>query len=88
MVRHVLLLCVYPVMAIILSAGCGGGVGVGAFLFADDETARYLCGDQNVAQMIQALQAARARRPEATFNERVKEAWESMRVQASLDSKT
>lgn len=58
------------------------------FLFADDETAQYLCGDQNVAQMIQALQAARARRPEATFNERVKEAWESMRVQASLDSKT
>jgi hypothetical protein len=48
----------------------------------DDETARYLCGDQNVAQIVQALQAARARRPESTFNERVKEAWESMRVQA------
>ncbi|KAH9065484.1 hypothetical protein EDB87DRAFT_1679949 [Lactarius vividus] len=54
----------------------------------DDETARYLCGDQNVAQIVQALQAARARRPEATFNERVKEAWESMRVQASLGIKT
>ncbi len=64
------------------------GVGVGAFVFADDETARYLCGDQNVAQMVQALQAARARRPEATFNGRVKEAWESMRVQASLGIKT
>ncbi|KAH9080619.1 hypothetical protein EDB83DRAFT_1001189 [Lactarius deliciosus] len=54
----------------------------------DDETARYMCGDQNVAQIVQALQAARARRPEATFNERVKEAWESMRVQASLGIKT
>jgi len=53
------------------------------FLFADDETARYLCGDQDVAQMVQALQATRARRPETTFNERVKEAWESMRVDAS-----
>ncbi|KAF8272203.1 hypothetical protein EI94DRAFT_1718708 [Lactarius quietus] len=63
-------------------------VSVSVYLFADDETAQYLCGDQNVAQMIQALQAARARRPEATFIERVKEAWESLRVQASLDSKT
>ena len=81
MVRHVLYHCVYSAMAIILSAGYGWGW-CWWILFADDETARYLCcGDQNVAQIVQALQAARARRPEATFNERVKEAWESMRVQ-------
>jgi hypothetical protein len=72
---------------IILSAGCGWRW-CRCILFADDETAQYLCGDQNVAQMIQALQAARGRRPEATFNARVKEAWESIRVQASLDIKT
>ena len=74
-------------MAIILSAGCGWGR-CWRILFADDETARYLCGDQNVAQIVQALQAARARRPEATYSERVKEAWESMRAQASFDIKT
>ncbi|KAI0004585.1 hypothetical protein BJV74DRAFT_385329 [Russula compacta] len=45
----------------------------------DEETARYLCGDQNVAQMVQALQAARTRRPEATFDERMKEVWANIR---------
>jgi len=57
----------------------------------DDETAQYLCGDQNVAQMVQALQAARTRRPEASFDERVNEVWASMRgrrTQVSFDDKT
>jgi len=45
----------------------------------DDETARYLCGDQNVSEVVQALQAARTRRPEATFDERVNEVWANMR---------
>jgi hypothetical protein len=40
-----------------------------------------------VAQMVQALQAARTRRPEATFDERVTEAWASMRgrIQVTFD---
>ncbi|KAI0252381.1 hypothetical protein BJV78DRAFT_351394 [Lactifluus subvellereus] len=57
----------------------------------DDETARYLCGDPNVSEVVQALQAARTRRPEATFDERVNEVWASMRdrwIQATLDNKT
>ena len=71
--------------AIILSTrrgwrGCGR-------LFTDEETARYLCGDRNVAQMVQALQAARTRRPEAGFDERVKEAWARW-DQVTSDDKT
>jgi len=57
----------------------------------DEETAQYLCGDRNVAPMLQALQAARARRPETTFDERVKEAWASMRglwTQVTFGDKT
>jgi len=57
----------------------------------DEETAHYLCGDQNVAQLVQALQAARTRRPEATFDERVKEVWTRMRglrTQVTFDDKT
>jgi hypothetical protein len=50
-----------------------------ALAFADDETARYLCGDQNVSEVVEALQAARTRRPEATFDERVNEVWTSVR---------
>jgi hypothetical protein len=60
-------------------------------LFTDEETAQYLSGDQNVAQMVQALQAARTRRPDATFDERVKEIWTSMcglRIQVTFDDKT
>jgi hypothetical protein len=60
--------------------GCGR-------LFTDEETARYLCGDRNVAQMVQALQAARTRRPEAGFDERVKEAWARW-DQVTFDDKT
>ena len=61
--------------------GCGR-------LFTDEETARYLCGDRKVAQMVQALQAARTRRPEATFDERVKEAWANVQgqcIQVNID---
>jgi len=59
----------------------------------DEETARYLCGnqDQDVAQIVRALQTARARRPEASFDERVKEVWASMRgrrIQVTSDGKT
>jgi len=57
----------------------------------DEETARYLCGNQDVAPMVRALQAARTRRPEATFDERVKEAWTSTRgrrIQVTSDGKT
>jgi len=57
----------------------------------DEETAQYLCGDQNVAQLVQALQAARTRRPEATFDERVKEVWTRMRglrTRVTFDDKT
>jgi hypothetical protein len=55
----------------------------------DEETARCLCGDRHVAQMVQALQAARTRRPEATYDERVTEAWASMRrIQVTFDDKT
>jgi hypothetical protein len=58
-------------------------------LFTDEETARCLCGDRHVAQMVQALQAARTRRPEATYDERVTEAWASMRrIQVTFDDKT
>ncbi|KAI0304483.1 hypothetical protein B0F90DRAFT_1262810 [Multifurca ochricompacta] len=52
------------------------------------------CGDLHLSQLEvepNALQAARARRPEATFDERVKEAWASMRdrrVQVTLDNKS
>ena len=53
--------------------------------FTDEEVARYLCGDRNVAQMVQALQAARTRRPEASIDERVKEVWASTRGQWSQD---
>jgi hypothetical protein len=63
------------------------------FCFTDDVTAEYLCEDQDVAQIVEALQASRTRRPEATFNERVTEVWASMRnhrwIQATtLDNKT
>jgi len=51
----------------------------------DEEVARYVCGDRNVAQMVQALQATRTRRPEASFDERVKEAWASTRGQWTRD---
>jgi len=61
------------------------GVGGDTVFFTDEEIARYLCGDRNVAQMVQALQAARTRRPEASFYERVKEAWTSTRGQWTLD---
>ena len=75
---------------IVLSARWGVRVGwIG--LFTDEETAHYLCGDQNVAQLVQALQAARTRRPEATFDERVKEVWTRMRgqrTQVTFDDKT
>jgi hypothetical protein len=66
------------------------GVGIGC-LFTDEETAQYLSGDQNVAQMVQALQAARTRRPDVTFDERVKEIWTSvrgLRIQVTFDEKT
>jgi hypothetical protein len=70
----------------------GGGLVWGMVdLFADEETAEYLCGDRNVVQMVQAVQAARTRRPEATFDERVKEAWANMRglwTQVTFDDKT
>lgn len=62
--------------------GVGGDT---VFFFTDEEVARYLCGDRNVAQMIQALQAARTRRPEASFDERVKEVWANTRGQWSQD---
>jgi len=57
----------------------------------DEETAQYLSGDQNVAQMVQALQAARTRRPDVTFDERVKEIWTSvrgLRIQVTFNEKT
>jgi len=66
------------------------GMGRGC-LFTDEETAQHMCGDQNVAQVVQALQAARTRQPEATFDERVKEVWASVRglwIQATCDDKT
>jgi len=53
----------------------------------DEEVARYLCGNRNVAQMVQALQAARTRRPETSFDERVKEAWASTRDQWTQDKR-
>jgi len=68
--------------------------GVGDVCFTDEETARYLCGnqDQDMAPMVRALEAARTRRPEATFDERVKEVWTSMRGRriqvTSSDGKT
>jgi hypothetical protein len=71
-------------------------VGLGMVIcLTDDVTAEYLCGDQDVARLVEALQASRTRRPEATFDERVTEVWASMRnrddrwIQAmSLDKKT
>ena len=74
---HPVTLCLFR-LVIILSARWGFDAGNDR-LFIDEETAQYLCGDRNVSQMVQALQAARTRRPEATFDERMKEAWASMR---------
>ncbi len=81
MVRRVLLHCAYFDMA--SSYRVDGGDTV--FFFTDEEIARYLCGDRNVAHMVQMLQAARTRRPEASFDERVKEAWTSIRGQWTRD---
>jgi hypothetical protein len=75
-VRRVPLHCAYSAMPSSYRRWRGYGR-----LFTDEETAQYLCGDRNVGQMVQALQAARTRRPEATFDERVKEAWARMQIQ-------
>jgi hypothetical protein len=86
---HPLTLCLYPAMS--SSYRFGGGGLVSGCVFTDEEIAQYLCGDQNVAQLVQALQAARTRRPEATFDERVKEVWTRMRgirTQVTFDDKT
>jgi hypothetical protein len=74
-------LCIPTCHHLIDSTGVGGD----SVFFTDEEVARYLCGDRNVAQMVQALQAARTRRPEASFDERVKEAWASARGQWTQD---
>jgi hypothetical protein len=71
--------------AIILSTR-RGLAGIWSF-FTDEEVARYLCGNRDVAQMVQALQAARTRRPDASFDERVKEAWASTRGQWTQDQR-
>ena len=81
---RLIILCLFQ-HAIILSTR-RGLAGYGHFL-TDEEIAQYLRGNRNVAQMVQALQAARTRRPEASFDERVKEAWASTRGQWTQDKR-
>lgn len=84
-VRRVLFHCAYSAMP--SSYRLDGGWRGYERLFTDEEAARYLCGGRHVAQLVQALQAARTRRPEATFDERVTEVWASMRgrIQVTFD---